>query len=254
MNTQLTLEIEKIMEMLKDESTCDYQFLLQWAIDHDDGVSEDVMPHVVDCYEACARKGMPAAIHNLGALYYIGRFVPQSYEMAESLYLEAIEKGCYSGYCNLGYIYYYGRTGEPDYRKAHECFSLGALLNGDGNCYYKLGDMYRSGLYADKNESLAFQMYLRAAHGEQTYLQEYYSDVCLRLGECFLCGIGTDKNRDGAIHYLNAAREGYGKRCDGDPYGYTQKNIKKLNHLLHELFKKLDEGTDDPGASQRIKL
>ena len=125
----------------------------------------------------------------------------QSYQMAESLYLDAAEKGQYQAYCNLGYIYYYGRTGEPDYKKAFECFNRGVLLASDGNCYYKLGDMYRKGLYVEKDPALAFQLYLQAGRCEQTYQQEYLS---------------------------------------GDPFGNEKKNIRHLTHLLSRLFQELD--------------
>lgn len=247
MTTKIHDEITIIKDLLDRKVEEEYPFILDWAIDHDDGLSEEIMPFVVQCYQACAAKGMPTALLNLGALYYTGSFVPQSYEMAESLYQEAAEKGQYQAWCNLGYIYYYGRVGEPDFEKAFNCFLKGILLSGDGNCFYKLGDMYRQGLYVKKDPALAFQLFIRAANGEQNYKQEYISDVYLRIGECLLTGEGTDKDLQGAIHFLNAAREGYLKRNDGDPYGNVKRNIRRLTHLLSRLFQELDAAETSKG-------
>ena len=240
METRISDDLSIIKDMLDNKCDEDYPYLLDWAIEHDDGLSEEIMPVVVQCYQVCAARGMPSALLNLGALYYTGRFVPQSYQMAESLYQEAAEKGQHQAWCNLGYIYYYGRVGEADYEKAFECFLKGILLSGDGNCFYKLGDMYRRGLHVKKDPALAFQLYIRAAGGEQNYQQEYLSDVYLRLGECLLTGEGVEKDLQGAIHFLNAAREGYLKRNDGDPFGNVKKNIRHLTHLLSRLFQELD--------------
>ncbi len=249
MDTRISPDLELVTEMLRGERPCDYPFLLEWAIDHDADMTEDTAACVIGCYEACAREGMPAALQNLGALYYEGRFVPQSYPMAESLFQEAAEKGQYQACCNLGYIYLYGRVAEPDPAKAFHCFLQGALLAADGNCYYKLGDMYRHGIYVQKDPEFAFRMYVRAGECEQNYIQEYSSDVCMRLGECFLNGEGTERNLDAAIHFLNAAREGYARRRDGDPFGNVAKNIRYLTHLLADLFRNLDTESKDPASS-----
>ena len=57
----------------------------------------------------------------------------------------------------LGFVWYYGQTGEVDYKKAYEYYLKGSMPDNYGNdgsmwCKYKLADMYRFGCYVDKDE------------------------------------------------------------------------------------------------------
>ena len=82
----------------------------------------------------------------------------------------------------------------PDYEKAFHCFALGAF---DGHLIslYKIGDMYFSGLYVEKNEKEAFYIYMRCL---ETMTEEAANRVAgpvyLRLGKMFLNGMGIEKD------------------------------------------------------------
>jgi hypothetical protein len=58
---------------------------------------------------AGAARGEAEALCQLGACYYQGDGVPQSYERAAELFEQAAAQGDTKAQTNLGYLYYYGR-------------------------------------------------------------------------------------------------------------------------------------------------
>ena len=58
--------------MLDNKCDEDYPCLLEWAIEHDDGLSEEIMPVVAQCYQVGAAKGMPTALLSLGECLLTG--------------------------------------------------------------------------------------------------------------------------------------------------------------------------------------
>lgn len=78
--------------------------------------------------------------------------------------------------------------------------------------------MYAAGYYVEKNEREAFLIYERCA---DTMTEEAAKDVAgpvfLRLGKCFLNGIGTEKNAESAlICYQRAELYLYGMVRNGN--------------------------------------
>lgn len=118
---------------------------------------------------------------------------------------------------NLGYCYYYGRTGKVDYKKAYHYFVKGALVN-RLNSLYKIGDMYKNGCYVDKDESLAFRIYQQCYYGmTEMDTAAVGADICLRMGNAYYHGIGTEKNFEAALQfYQEAERYYYQKLHSGD--------------------------------------
>ena len=141
MNTKPNEKFTEIDRLIAEEKPgC--EAILNWALEHDKPDSDDfTMSKVVECYRICAQNNMPVAWHNLGALYYLGRYVQQDRDMAAECYEKAAKMGMFMAYCNLGYCYYYNKI---DYKKAFECFMLGASLAQDGNCYFKLMQLFRT--------------------------------------------------------------------------------------------------------------
>ena len=64
------------------------------------------------------------AITNLGALYYEGQGVPQSYKRAAELYKQSAAQGDTYGRTNLGNMYENGRGVAQNYKEARRLFAL----------------------------------------------------------------------------------------------------------------------------------
>ncbi|MCD7808938.1 MAG: sel1 repeat family protein [Erysipelotrichaceae bacterium] len=137
--------------------------------------------------------------------------------------------------CNLGYCYYYGRGVEVDKQKGFDYF----MDSADAGCIegnMKIADFYRYGDFVDKDEEKAFDLYYRIYKFLfDKNIEDEYPEVFLRLGECFLKGIGVDKNIDSAEFYLEDAKEIYEDKVN--VYFYYQKQLDKVNQLLAECKK-----------------
>ena len=201
---------------------------------------------ISELYLECIEHGDENAMNDLGAQYYDGsRGFEQSFEKAVYYYNMAAEHGSRQAQENLGYCYYYGRTGVVDYEKAFHYFALGAF---DGHLIslYKIGDMYAAGYYVKKNEVEAFHIY---EHCINTMTDEAAPHVAgpvfLRLGKCFLYGIGTEKNAESAlVCYQKAELYLYDMVKGGDVMykkslrGAIEGQAKAREILMHELTEK----------------
>lgn len=159
-----------------------------------------VITFIEELFEAAFENGNADAMNDLGAQYYDGsRGFPQNFTRAVHCYNKAAEKGSRQAQENLGYCYYYGRNMPVDYEKAFHYFALCAF---DGHLISlcKIGDMYASGYYVPKNEVEAFNIYNRCI---DTMTDEaapiVAGPVFLRLGKCFLNGVGTKVNYESAL-------------------------------------------------------
>ncbi|MBO4548630.1 MAG: sel1 repeat family protein [Abditibacteriota bacterium] len=133
-----------------------------------------------------------AAANNLGAHYYNGaRGLPQDFARAVELYKKAAAQGSSTARENLGYCYYYGRHVAKDYEEAFRWFSMGAFL-GESGSLYKIGDMYRNGLYVEQSDRMAYLIYLRCINDMPDDDRSFAAGpVYLRLGDMHLKGLGT---------------------------------------------------------------
>ncbi len=193
--------------------------VLQWALRHHTSDNAKVVAKVIRCYVYCLEQSMPLAALHLGSYYYRGKGVEQNYEMAFQLYQIAAVGGEVRAICNLGYCYYYGRDRAVDYEKAREYFTLGALLHSDANCLYKLGDLYRDGNGVPQNYAYASKLYFRALEeARRSEEDEVLADVYLRIGKCYLYGIGLKIDVEQAYSYLIRALEGFYERRSRDAY------------------------------------
>ena len=173
---------------------------------------------IEELFTAAYDSGNADAMNDLGAQYYDGsRGFGQDFAKAVDCYRLAAEKGSRQAQENLGYCYYYGRNMPVDYEKAFHYFALGAF---DGHLIslYKIGDMYLNGYYVAKNPVEAFHIYNRCI---ETMTDEAAPTVAgpvfLRLGNCFLNGVGVDENAKNAlICYQNAERYLYDMVADGN--------------------------------------
>ncbi len=229
-------DFDEVDELIAEE---DWEAVLEWAAAHHDTDDPEVAAKVMDSYRLCIAQGMPNASLNLGTFYYNGVFVDRDYKKAYELYKVAADAGNLRAICNCGYCFYYGRHQERDYAKAFEFFNLGALLHGDSNCLYKLGDMYLNGYGVEKNEKYAFMLYERSYDALMHQADDRpLPDVCFRLGKCHLRGIGTDVDPEEALREFSRALGGFYERRRIDPY--VAKLIASTKAFIQEAEEMLD--------------
>ena len=163
-----------------------------------------------------AEKDWPEALEALAYASYGGNNVfPTNWKKSEECLLKLIEvqpEPLPHYYNSLGYIYYYGRTtaGEPEYEKAYQYFSIGAIL-GAYESRYKLADMLLAGKGVPKNVEAA-AILIKSLYKENRDLLEEgkpeckFADVALRLGGLHERGDGVEKNlKDAYTLYLQAS-------------------------------------------------
>lgn len=235
-------DMEEMEEYLKTENEYDYEYLLDWACDHHEDSMSPRMAHLVMlCYALCAEQHIPLACLNFGTFYYTGRFVEQDYVKAAQLYKIAADSGIDVAIRNLGYCYYYGRHQAVDFQKAFEYFNKGALLFGDANCFYKLGDLYRKGKGVEQNEKYAYILYRNALSAAKQHERYAFCkpDIFYRLGLCHFKGIGTHRDMESAHHFLQKALDGFYARRKTDPF--VAGLIKKTKAKIRKVEKALDQ-------------
>ena len=212
---------------------------------HDDDKTLPMHPDVagllMDIYLDGVEERDPDYMCKLGSLYYTGRAGEQDYERAAKYYLLAEKGGNEQAAENLGYIYYYGRTGEKDYMKAFNYFVKGAAT-GNVRSLYKIGDFYRNGFYVEKDPKEAFNIYERCTEMiSDELVPEVGADVYMRMGDCYLEGIGVEKDLFLALSFMTSAEGLIYKRLSlGDFY---QRN--NLKHVLEAESRIREEITNE---------
>ena len=232
-------ELRQVDFFIEEE---DWRSVMFWALKNHETEIPAVGRKVMECYRLCMENDPDntAAALNLGTFYYTGRFVKQNYVKAFELYRQSAEQGELRAICNCGYCFYYGRHQAVDYEKAHSYFSLGAVLYGDPNCLYKLGDMYLNGYHVAKNEIYALMLYRRAyATARCTKEHDCMADIQLRLGRCFLRGIGMPRDVLKAHKFLQKALNGFFARSRKDPFALglvrdTRELITEAEQILEQ--------------------
>ena len=106
--------------------------------------------------------GDGACASELGALYYAGDIVEQSYQKAAEYYELAAQAGYAQAMIDLGCIYEYGRLGDADPQKAYMYYSFAATVYGSSEALYKMGDLFASGLGVDENKKAALTLWQQA--------------------------------------------------------------------------------------------
>ena len=124
--------------------------------------SKAVMRAVIDALEMGVAHDHADCVNQLGTLYFLGTGLQQDFERARRLYQKAADLGSPSGIVNLAYLYYYGRGVEVDQVRAFQLFTRAATTADHPEAYWKLADMFRQGIYVDKDDQTAFVLYQRA--------------------------------------------------------------------------------------------
>lgn len=175
-----------------------------------------VADFLVRAYGHFIARGCAASCCNLGAMYYSGRGVEQNDELACELYELGAERGDGQSCVNLGYVHYYGRSSHGvDYTRAYECFSLGALIWGNPEGYWKLGDLYAGGKGVKQNDWLAWSMYSKAYELDNG--SSYAARAAHHVADYLMRGIEgkLEKDPENALLLYAQAEVGYRKEIQG---------------------------------------
>ena len=238
-------EAENILKVWIDSDGTDYADVIKWYIaDTYDEDDIDKQPEVTQelfktCLDYCCDvMKEPKAIQKRGYCYYCGTKVyPNDWEKARDTFLEYYTMtGDGSAANTLGYIYYYGRCndGIPEYDLAFKYFAIGHV-NHYFESTYKLADMFANGYGVVKDPAVAEQLY-RDVYTENLELLasgEYnckFADAALRMGNCYLNGLGVIPEPKLAYTYYLQADFAIKKRIKSTNYfGDTQvqKNIQE---------------------------
>lgn len=236
-NKELDAEIKSIHDQEK---------LFVWACNHDhDEQSNEVFEKVIDIYEYFVNMGDGMAMNNLGSMYYNGIYFKKDYKMAEKYYIMACEKGISLAYGNLACVYYYGDDYIKDYAKCYDMLMKGAVYFDNAECYMRLGDLFRYGRYVEENGNLAFRMYVKALNSipkDTDVVDPNLGSTRKRIGECFLYGIGVEKDAHEALFNFSIAMTTLYSRID-DPYvalsiRCLKRELKEVQDILEGKHKK----------------
>ena len=212
--------------------------------DYSEEIDPDWLVRAISYLESAATQGNCDAMLELGFIYRDGRGVDRSIDESFRWNKMAADLLNPAAFCNMGYAleiplgYLDPNDEKADYKTAFEYFLKGALL-GDANCLYKLGDMYFSGKYVDADPKFAFMLYRDSRYAAGNIYS--YSGACLRLGECYLKGIGTEQDVQQARECLKDAISSYKRGTEGG-------ELKKFTSGGHDraiyLLKEIDSGKE----------
>lgn len=212
-------------------------------------IRKEPMPKTVrDLVEGILLEGIDdncaVSATNLGALYYSGMIGEQSYEKARKYYEIAAENGEEQAIENLGYCYYYGRSCEVNFEKAYAYFAKGAFL-GRINSLYKIGDMYKNGYYVKQDEQTAYKIYnqcLSVIADKPNEHEEDAADIFVRIADCFVNGIGCEKNAMDALYWAQKAEYEFRKR-EQNGNQFARSGISWAVNLINQCRSILDQDT-----------
>ena len=209
---------------------------------------DEIRNHAKDNILELANEGDACAQNNLGAMYYYGHGVEQSYEKAAEWYLKAADQGLADAQCNLGLMYEYGTGVERSYEKAVEWYQKAAdqgLASAQCNLgnMYEYGCVYGYGRDVERSDLIAAMWYGEAA--EQGYARAQYN-----LGWMYRNGRGVRRSdKEAAKWYHKAAEQGYDRaQCAlGLMYEYArvyddvEQSYEKAAKWYHKAAEQGDE-------------
>ena len=160
---------------------------------------DEIRNHAKDKILELANEGDACAQNNLGAMYYYGHGVEQSYEKAAEWYLKAAEQGLADAQYKLGVMYKYGWGVELSYEKAVE-WVLKAAEQGLVDAQYILGGMYINGAGVEQSYEKAAEWVLKAA-------EQGLADAQYDLGGLYYYGNGVAQSDEKAVEWYQKAAE-----------------------------------------------
>ncbi len=236
----MTIQIGKpynLYEMIQKADAGDYEamFDVVMAIDIDMLMDDDPDGEIAErrlfyLKQLVNVKGYENTLITMAGTYENGTGVKQDAKEAISWYQKAVDKGIPFGNECIGLIYYQGKGIPTDYEKAYQYFTKDNVKK-SACTTYSLAEMYRQGLYVEKDETEACRLYENIVYDDSKYaeLDDYYWRACYRLGTAKHYGHGIEKDLEEAIQLLAKAKTLY----DNLDESYIPKDITK-EELYHE--------------------
>ncbi len=194
-------------------------------------------------------KGWPEALEAMAYASYGGNNVfPEDFKKSEECLLKLIdicEDPAPAYYNTLGYLYYYGRAngGIPQYEKAFQYFSVGAI-HGIFESTYKLADMLIAGKGVPKNTAAAVRL-IKSIYSENREHLEYerfeckFADVALRLGGIYERGDSVQKDPETAYSLYLQAQFAIRERMKAADYYGDRKVASNIDEAIARCKKEL---------------
>lgn len=189
-----------------------------------DPTEEEQFRFVEAMQELIRRESEPYVyMYNL-ADYYLGI---RNFELEKKYAEMAVKAGDNTACSLLGYLWYYGQTGKVDYQRAFEYFERAKAFP---RCQYKLADMYRDGLYVERNpekyEEIIVRLYYRERKNKCFVYSTCYPEVALRFVQ--LC-LEEEIDSVDELESLFYARDILAVRQQNRPFWG---NIKTMRRIL----------------------
>ncbi len=236
----MTIQIGKpynLFELIKKADAGDYEamFDVVMAIDIEGMLADDPDGEIAERRLSYLKqlvnvKGYENSLITLATTYENGDGIKQDSQEAIRLYKKAVKAGIPFGNECIGLIYYQGKGVPADYEKAYQYFTKDNVKK-SACTTYSLAEMYRQGLYVEKDETEACSLYENIVYDNSEYaeLDDYYWRACFRLGVANHYGQGIEKDLEAAIQLLTKAKTLF----DNLDEAYIPKDITK-EELYHE--------------------
>ena len=159
------------------------------------------------------------------------------YEESIEYYRLSAAMGNPQAISNLGYCYLYGRSIEPNVSLALAYFTIAADL-GVIDALYKLGNIYSSDEFVDKDEELEKYYYEKAIDALLDSYADYedYPSLSLAVGKETMEDGLFDTDLDRAFFLLKCAENGFKKYIDNGDDFYEDHYAETLDLLEDKQF------------------
>ncbi len=134
-----------------------HRFINLCAFNDDDSHSLLADEKCLEYMKKLAEAGRPEAYVQLADMFLHGTGVNKNVEMAMDLCQKAADAGEITAYGFMGLVYYDGEELPQDYKKAYDLLIKAGERSNE--ILYKLGEMYRLGLYVDQDTDKARECY-----------------------------------------------------------------------------------------------
>jgi TPR repeat protein len=175
-----------------------------WAQKGSENLANPDSSGIVERLKSAAEKGDLSAQWELGARYYHGDGVPESYTEAKKWFLKAAEQGDPWAQLTLGNMLHEGQGVQKDYAGAMK-WRLRAAEQGHALAQvaqYQIGNMYYFGEGVSQDYALAAKWFRRAAEAGDPQAQFSFAFMCHM-------GLGVPRNsREAMKWYREAAEQG----------------------------------------------
>lgn len=153
-----------------------------------DGCAQDYVAAFEHYKRAAAMSNNPIALYRMAICYDKAIGVEQNFARAYECYLQSAQNGCAEAMYETGLMCKFAKGTHKNADEAYKWFSK-AAEKGISGAIYEVGNCHFEGFGAVRNYELALARYMDAFKIDPTN-----SKAALKIGICYLNGLGTKKN------------------------------------------------------------